>query len=235
MFTILSLVLLALVTRLLYSAFIKDAPLIPSTFSFPAEGRKRALNTDYSRVLPPSQRYLLARVLATAVPAADNAVPGDRLCLEEDWRTADASRHIFSGFSVREVRALGDFPDYATLSGVPLPSPLMDFDISSEVPRPYRPIRWPYHQTMCASHSRFPAKQISTSLEAFRNAMKVADDKIILLTTAPRQLLRNSTVTSGSSWRAPTPNGSVNASNSTETTAKKSSRTSPGQSSRARS
>lgn len=38
-------------------------------------------------------------------------------------------------------------PDYAALTGVPLPQPL-EIDISQSKPRPYRPFRWQYHQTM---------------------------------------------------------------------------------------
>lgn len=43
------------------------------------------------------------------------------------------------------------FPDYFKLSGVPLPEPLEDFDVDKAKPRPYRPFRWPYHQTMGTS------------------------------------------------------------------------------------
>lgn len=42
-------------------------------------------------------------------------------------------------------------PDYPKLTGVPNPQPLPDFDITTAKPRPYRPFRWDYHQTMCAS------------------------------------------------------------------------------------
>lgn len=158
MFTIWSLVLLALVTRFLYCAFIGCSPLASSTSSSPGGGWRKARNADYSHVLPPSRRHLLAPVRPVAVTAVDAAIPNDLLRLDEDWRTADVSKRIFSGFTVGEVRALGDFPDYATLSGVPLPLPLEDFDISSAVPRPYRPFRWPYHQTMCTSPLARPNK-----------------------------------------------------------------------------
>ena len=53
------------------------------------------------------------------------------------------------GFTMEEIRALGDFPDYATLSGVPLPEAYPEFDIRTAKPRPFRPVRWAYHQTMC--------------------------------------------------------------------------------------
>lgn len=42
-----------------------------------------------------------------------------------------------------------EFTDYFELTGVPPPTPLPDFDIDNALPRPYRPFRWKYHQTMC--------------------------------------------------------------------------------------
>lgn len=56
-----------------------------------------------------------------------------------------------TGFSIEEIKALGDFSNYAELSGVPLPSRYDSFDIDKAVARPYRPFRWNYHQTMCMS------------------------------------------------------------------------------------
>ncbi|KAI5777638.1 hypothetical protein EDC01DRAFT_392618 [Geopyxis carbonaria] len=47
-----------------------------------------------------------------------------------------------------EIAAFGRFPDYAAISGVPLPQAYPNFDIDKALPRPYRPIRWAYHQTM---------------------------------------------------------------------------------------
>jgi len=48
-----------------------------------------------------------------------------------------------------ERNQLGLYPDYAELSGVPWPEAYVDFDPDRALPRPYRPFRWPYHQTMC--------------------------------------------------------------------------------------
>lgn len=44
-------------------------------------------------------------------------------------------------------------PDYAKLTGVPVPKPLpkFDIDIDTAKPRPYRPFRWEYHQNMSLS------------------------------------------------------------------------------------
>lgn len=107
---------------------------------------------SYANAFPPSQRALLAELGPQYAGAGEvdlAVVPKPLLGLGADYRTADPSVFNFSGFSVADIRSLGDFPDYATLSGVPLPSPLMDFDIDEAVPRPYRPFRWAYHQTMC--------------------------------------------------------------------------------------
>ncbi|KAF8962066.1 hypothetical protein BDZ97DRAFT_1663350 [Flammula alnicola] len=38
--------------------------------------------------------------------------------------------------------------DYFALTGVPRPKPLPNFNINETKPRPYRPFRWVYHQTM---------------------------------------------------------------------------------------
>lgn len=57
-----------------------------------------------------------------------------------------------TGFKPSEVRALLEgklLPDFAKFSGMPLPEPVPTaFDIENAKPRPYRPLRWPYHQTM---------------------------------------------------------------------------------------
>jgi hypothetical protein len=69
--------------------------------------------------------------------------------LNSDYRQCEPWLFNFTGFSIADIRSLGNFPDYAKLSGVPLPAPLVDFDVDKALPRPYRPFRWAYHQTMC--------------------------------------------------------------------------------------
>ena len=60
-----------------------------------------------------------------------------------------------TGFLTQEIRALGRFPDYGLLSGVRPPAPVAaDWDISKAVFRPYRPLRWGYHQHMGMFQSR---------------------------------------------------------------------------------
>lgn len=108
---------------------------------------------SHSTSFPPSRRAVLASLLPgrSCIPGTDDlASQINRLLdLAADYRDADASKLLFTGFSVDEVRALGDFPDYAALSGVPLPTPVPDFKLERALPRPYRPFRWAYHQTMC--------------------------------------------------------------------------------------
>lgn len=84
------------------------------------------------------------RELAEQAPDYSRRVPNNVKADAPDmWDHVTAT-----GFTVEEIKRLGDFPDYATLSGVPLPQPYKDFDIANAQPRPYRPLRWPYHQTM---------------------------------------------------------------------------------------
>jgi hypothetical protein len=49
---------------------------------------------------------------------------------------------------LNNFRAMGR-TNYFELSGVPPPKPLPNFKIDEAMPRPYRPFRWKYHQTMC--------------------------------------------------------------------------------------
>lgn len=113
---------------------------------------------EYVTTFPPSQRDVLHE-LATTLPFQQQKALGDLkfdedvfersiLGWEEDYRKAEPSKYVYSGFSVREVKALGDFPDYSALTGVPLPEAYKAFDIDKALPRPYRPFRWAYYQTM---------------------------------------------------------------------------------------
>ncbi|KAM5345044.1 hypothetical protein ACJ41O_010906 [Fusarium nematophilum] len=105
---------------------------------------------SYSDVFPPSQRRNLARLDPRFSSDGVDPLALSRLVLglEEDYAHASPEMIVYSGFRVGEIPQLGNFPNYADLSGVPLPTPVPDFDIKSAQPRPYRPFRWPYHQTM---------------------------------------------------------------------------------------
>lgn len=118
---------------------------------------KRAPKTctpDYSSTFPPSRRSALAETesLSTfveAVTASHWNWTEHVLPITASYLEASDNTYTPCEFSIAEIKALGDFPDYATLSGVPLPQPYHDFDIKKALPRPYRPFRWAYHQTMC--------------------------------------------------------------------------------------
>ena len=68
---------------------------------------------------------------------------------EKDYREANSLTYTPMGISIGEVKALGDFPDYSKLSGVPKPEAYKEHKLENAIPRPYRPFRWAYHQTMC--------------------------------------------------------------------------------------
>ncbi|KAI8942145.1 hypothetical protein NX059_000234 [Plenodomus lindquistii] len=138
---------------------VSGAKTPPRSFS-PSRTQRETQEPDYSSTFPPSRRFALAETqlaldidvtttqLATSKPGLqEKTVP-----LEVSYLDADGSSFTPCGFSIDEIKALGNFPDYAALSGVRLPRPYPEFDINKALPRPYRPIRWAYHQTM--SHSK---------------------------------------------------------------------------------
>jgi hypothetical protein len=113
------------------------------------------LPSEYKDILPPSTRENLTELLkkngikvipshVSEVEVRKNLIP-----FESDWRVCGPSSYTAMGVSLQEIRDLGDFPDYATLSGVPLPEEYRDFKLEQALARPYRPFRWAYHQTMC--------------------------------------------------------------------------------------
>ncbi|KAF2763576.1 hypothetical protein EJ05DRAFT_433604 [Pseudovirgaria hyperparasitica] len=114
---------------------------------------------SYKNVFPPQRRETLGQIgnellvnlkkpIAGIVALKD--VASNTTCVPLETSIWDTNEVICTptGFSSDEIKALGDFPDYATLSGVSLPAPYPEFDIDKALPRPYRPFRWPYHQTM---------------------------------------------------------------------------------------
>lgn len=113
---------------------------------------------EYKDILPPSARENLAQAAKTSPHAQKDKLVGRTVDEAEirkglipftaDYRACSPSTYTPSGFSVEEIKALGDFPNYAELSGVPLPEHYKEFKIETALPRPYRPFRWAYHQTM---------------------------------------------------------------------------------------
>ncbi|KAI9732188.1 MAG: hypothetical protein M1834_004285 [Cirrosporium novae-zelandiae] len=130
----------------------------PRSLSPSKKNSNTATGIDYTNAFPPSRREALANIISK-LPRAERikflghevdsqTFARSQIPFDADWRQCDGNLFTPCGFSVAEIRALGDFPDYAELSGIPLPQPYKEFNIDKAIPRPYRPFRWVYHQTM---------------------------------------------------------------------------------------
>lgn len=116
---------------------------------------------DYRDIYPPSRRETLLKVAESLSAGQKAKLKGHEvdgsvfrkgvIPFTTDYRECGPSMYTPMEISIEEVHALGDFPDYAELSGVPLPEAYKEFHIETAIPRPYRPMRWAYHQTMCMS------------------------------------------------------------------------------------
>jgi hypothetical protein len=107
-----------------------------------APTRRESL-VQVAKSLPSKQRKKIDKEQVSQDVVSESIMP-----FTADYTKCDGSKYTATGISVDEIKALGDFPDYAELSGVPLPEAYTDFDIETAMPRPYRPFRWSYHQTM---------------------------------------------------------------------------------------
>ncbi|KAF2215505.1 hypothetical protein CERZMDRAFT_94907 [Cercospora zeae-maydis SCOH1-5] len=122
------------------------------------EAGESDVSTIYAHVFPPHRRRALAELSSTACkrlsrsPQELSQLPAKYERLLPDKTSPDLTLHALhttaTGFTLDEIEQLGRFPDYATLSGVPLPKAYHEFDIATALARPYRPFRWSYHQTM---------------------------------------------------------------------------------------
>lgn len=120
-----------------------------------------ATTPNHASILPPQRRHTLADLQCKMAPwrdVSEDHVRDNILPMSANYKNSPSNMYTPTGFSMEEIKGLGDFPNYATLSGVPLPSPYPEFDITKALPRPYRPFRWAYHQTMCELNS---AKELS--------------------------------------------------------------------------
>lgn len=154
---VLGVLLLSAFASCLISYFKKpNAKHLPSLPEKPPIAKSTSQEICYKNAFPPSQRQQLSQLgprFAGATEIDLSRVPSSSLVkLHEDASKCSDAQYVFSGFSVKEIRLLGTFPDYSILSGVPHPAPLASFDITKAKPRPYRPFRWPYHQTMCKDY-----------------------------------------------------------------------------------
>ncbi|KAG8166854.1 hypothetical protein KVR01_002543 [Diaporthe batatas] len=109
---------------------------------------------------PPSRRHILASLKLKGSAGPYHRIPLEvlRKCALPSTRAVnwdqDDLYYTPTGFSTHDIRALGRFPDYSVLTGVPYPKPHgPEFDIKKATFRPFRPFRWPYHQTM--AHYKF--------------------------------------------------------------------------------
>ena len=129
-----------------------------------ADGPADTSCSDFADVFCPSRRCVLRDLAESASPLnqnididtepskdflRDHALPTTRSYDLEN----DLPKYTPTGFSTEEIKAMGDFPAYEILSGVPLPEPYTNFDPAKAIARPYRPFRWAYHQTMCRFHA----------------------------------------------------------------------------------
>lgn len=114
---------------------------------------------DYKEIFPPSRREALAKAAETLSNSQKEKLKGvdveqtnfrkGVIPFASDYRECGTSTYTPMEISIDEVKALGDFPNYAELSGIPLPQAYNEFKIETAQARPYRPLRWAYHQTMC--------------------------------------------------------------------------------------
>ena len=114
---------------------------------------------DYKDIFPPSSREALLKLAESLSTSQKKKIGVQEVNQEEftknivpfeaDYRECGPSTYTPMEISMAEIKALGDFPDYSKLSGVPLPEAYKKFEIEKALPRPYRPFRWAYHQTMC--------------------------------------------------------------------------------------
>jgi len=116
-------------------------------------------NPDYSTTFPPSRREVLpelaktlpaanAKILLKTEPSVDFLLKNSLPMTQSYAIESDVLKYTPTGFSTAEVKAMGDFPAYDILTGTPLPQAYQNFEPAKALPRPYRPFRWAYHQTM---------------------------------------------------------------------------------------
>lgn len=135
-------------------------------------------NPDYRTTYPQSRREVLpdlakmlpsanAKILVQSEPSVD-CILQNQLPMTESYAVeSDEPRYTPTGFSTTEIKAMGDFPAYDVLTGTPLPQAYENFDPAKALPRPYRPFRWAYHQTMCKLFLHHQYSQLFTNWPSF--------------------------------------------------------------------
>ncbi|RMZ67006.1 hrq family [Pyrenophora seminiperda CCB06] len=138
---------------------------------------------DYSDTFPPSRRFAVTEILkGEGSERSEPQWTNNILPMEASYLDADESRFLPCGLSVKEIKALGDFPDYATLSGVPLPSPSLP---GSELA--CKELMEMVLQFLCARYPQY--FWLSNNKRFFRNSILHTDTD--LTTTPPLHVLLN--------------------------------------------
>lgn len=133
----------ALIVTLLANNFIKWGPATHSKSQLP-----------HLLQFPPSRRHTLAKLpgFEKSLPQRDVSAQVLKSRALTTTGIPDMNQdNLYTpmGFSTQDIRKLGRFPDYATLSGVRNPLPTGPaWDITTATFRPFRPFRWGYHQHM---------------------------------------------------------------------------------------
>ncbi|KAE8341041.1 hypothetical protein BDV24DRAFT_174932 [Aspergillus arachidicola] len=145
-----NLVLLSALTFVAYVCFTNRKRLLAmfSRLGNPsAIVRQTSLNAE-KKILSTPEQELYKSVLPPKIALSTTEILQKHIPLDSNIRDLHGTFYSPTGFSNDDVICLGRFPDYATLIGVRLPEPQPDFNLHTAIARPYRPIRWPYNQTM---------------------------------------------------------------------------------------
>ena len=142
------------------SALTPPASILGEKPGLERAGQSSASSTtakDFTKIFPPSRHFMLSKLSRLILlpeqpidpePTADDLVKNLLPSVRSYDIHNDIVKYTPTRFSTAEIKALGNFPDYDILSGIPLPKPYAEFDPTKALPRPYRPFRWAYHQTM---------------------------------------------------------------------------------------
>ena len=123
-----------------------------STFNPAGQTRQSSLQEpDYRSTFPPSRRAFSTKLKRIASKPLEARTHPNASSKQQDIDFTSYTSTA-TGFTSDDIHMIGDFPNYAELSGVPLPKPCFEFKIETALPRPYRPFRWVYHQTMGTCH-----------------------------------------------------------------------------------
>lgn len=148
---VLSIVALAVPFRASRRTRARDSAETPPRSVSPARSSEKPLLEQKfpNRVAPEKKSASIAEILSSFIPGSRKPLAA----APTKPSNAEATNPVTNRTDA-EIDSYGDFPDYAALSGVPLPAPYQNFDINKALPRPYRPFRWAYHQTMCTFCTR---------------------------------------------------------------------------------